>query len=631
MDFLDRAPAPRRRFLHLLAGAVLASIACLFVSVRAADAATVPARTANSFVESIGVNTHFYYGDTPYVENFPVVKQRLAELGVNHIRENIAPSTNPGQIKRLNELGALGIKSDLILGVPTNGTAKLEEMLNTVKTQLSGSVDAVEGPNEWDQSGNPNWVNLLREYQQRLYASVKSNPALSGLTVVGPSIVTAADEEKLGQIPGMLDVGSMHTYAPNFVPEKLVPECLERAQLNAGTAKPSWATEAGYNTAMNYEGSLPPVSEAAQAAYMPRLLLENYRVGFQRTYMYELLDEAPDPSQENREDHWGLLRNDLTPKPAFTAIKNLVSLLKDPGAEFTPDSLAVNVGGNTSELHQVLLQKRDGSYYLALWRASSLWSTQARTAMVATSSAVNLSFGQPIAKAEKFLPDSSTAAVESLNSPKAMSLEVGPEVVLVKLTPGEGEAPEAGAPVSTPVEEETTPTPPVTTPVPPVTLPVETPVSVPVSTTAPSTTSPATSPSNTTLGSTTTTHSGSATVGNETTKGQGTTPAPTAGTSPSGGKKTSGGGKVSVWPGRKSVRAGQTIAIRGRVTAAVSQVPVAVERWEAGWKVVGSGHTSTTGNFQAKVKLAADGPRVEKLRVVTAQAASPAIQVHVLD
>jgi hypothetical protein len=623
MDFLVPAAATRRhRSLRRALCAVLASLTCLsFVGISSADATSIPSRTANSFVESIGVNTHFYYSDTPYVENFETVKSRLAELGVSHIRENIAPSSNPGQVQRLKELAALGIKSDLILGVPTNGTAKLEEMLSTVKNQLSGTVEAVEGPNEFDAGGTANWEAMLREYQQRLYTSVKSNPALSSLTVVGPSVVTAADEESLGGISQMLDVGSMHTYATDFVPEKLVPECLQRAQLNAGTVKPSWATEAGYNTAMNYSGSLPPVSEAAQAAYMPRLLLENYRVGFARTYMYELLDEAPDPSGTDREAHWGLLRNDLTPKPAFTAVKNLISILKDPGPEFSSTPLALNVTGNTNELHQVLLQKRDGTYYVALWRSSSLWSTTSRTALAATTTGVTLNFGQSIQTAERFLPDSSTSPVESVPSPKSLNVEVGPEVVLVKLTPS------GSAPVGSVTESPSTPT---------IESPKTTEPPSPKITEPPSgtTTTPTQTDGKPTTGSDSASGSGSTET---TTHPTSTTTAPVAdSTKPvkntsgksarHGAKVTVKTAKVTVKTRRRSARAGRPISIHGRlVAAAAAQVSVRVEQWEGSWQVVGSGRTSGSGQFETTVELPAGAAQ---LRVVAPQA-TPSVPIRV--
>ena len=242
----------------------------------AATASPTPSRPADSFVGSIGVNTHFYYSDTPYVQNFDLVKQRLSELGVRHVRENIAPDNRPDQYRRLRELAAVGIKGDLILGDPRNGISTLDHMLSVVKTELPGALDAVEGPNEFNAQGVTDWVPKLREYQQHLYTAVKSDPSLSSLTVIGPSITSWRAAEELGDISGMLDVGGVHPYTSK-PPETVVNEAVERAAQNAGT-KPAFTTETGYHTALNYSGPewFLPVTEAAQAVYMPRVFLGTF-------------------------------------------------------------------------------------------------------------------------------------------------------------------------------------------------------------------------------------------------------------------------------------------------------------------------------------------------------------------
>ena len=93
------------------------------------------------------------------------------------------------------------------------------------------------------------------------------------------------------------------------------------------------ATESGYHTALSWDGSHPAVTESAQARYIPRLSLEFYEAGLPRTYMYELIDQGT--SLTHREDHFGLLRNDGTEKPAFRALASMIAILKDPGSTFT--------------------------------------------------------------------------------------------------------------------------------------------------------------------------------------------------------------------------------------------------------------------------------------------------------
>src|SRR6185369_13361118 len=131
--FVERCPAVETSAvdarLAKLALPALLTISLLLPA--AASAAT--ARSAGSFVDSIGVNTHFSYADTVYDSRFEQVKAKLAELGVRHIREGLMPD-RPGQYEFLRELAGTGVRSTLILGDPDQGTENLDELLATLRT-----------------------------------------------------------------------------------------------------------------------------------------------------------------------------------------------------------------------------------------------------------------------------------------------------------------------------------------------------------------------------------------------------------------------------------------------------------------------------------------------------------------
>src|SRR5690349_14849382 len=132
----------RRASLSTLA----VSAAALLASVPAASADT--ARPADSFVDSVGVNVHLTYGDTAY-GNFSLVRRRLDELGVRHIRDGLCGSCG-WQLDSLRTLAGDGIHADLIVGWVNNRTGTLSANLAAVKSKLLGSVDMLEAPNEWD-------------------------------------------------------------------------------------------------------------------------------------------------------------------------------------------------------------------------------------------------------------------------------------------------------------------------------------------------------------------------------------------------------------------------------------------------------------------------------------------------
>jgi hypothetical protein len=411
--------------------------------------AGVDARQADTFVDSIGVNVHLAFDDTPYVSAFPTVARRLEELGVRHIRDELYPD-RADQYQRLNALAAAGIGSTLIVGSPANGVAGLETLLGVAGDDIDG-VDALEGPNEYSTSGDPEWQPHLVAYQQALYEQAKGDPALSSLPVIGPSIVHG-DQDELGDISPSLDLGNIHSYPQGNPPDKL-GSAIARAELNSAQ-KPIAATETGYHTALNWSGEHPPVSEAAMATYMPRLYLEYFRWGVARTFSYELLDEWPDPGLDERESDFGLLRNDLEPKPAFEALRNTIAILEDPGTPFAPAALdyalsedGVEISGPESpRLHKALLQKRDGSYYLALWRTASVWDPATGEPLAAPSEPLEVTVEPGIESATAYLPNVSAAPVWSLTQPDdPITVGVGPAVTVLRLVPGtSGSEPEAG-------------------------------------------------------------------------------------------------------------------------------------------------------------------------------------------
>jgi hypothetical protein len=106
------------------------------------QAAPVTAKSADSFVDSIGVHVHLTYDDTPYKRFDDVVQPRLQEIGIRHIRDG--GHDDEGYINKLKKLALLGVKSDLIF----QGYS-IDYVLGLVKS-LPGVVEAVEGPNESD-------------------------------------------------------------------------------------------------------------------------------------------------------------------------------------------------------------------------------------------------------------------------------------------------------------------------------------------------------------------------------------------------------------------------------------------------------------------------------------------------
>jgi hypothetical protein len=435
-------------------------------------ASAEPARPADAFVDSVGVNVHLTYDDTAYGD-FATVRSRLDELGVRHVRDGLCGPCG-WQQDRLLALAADGIHADLIVGTPTNVTGTLAQNLDVVRTRLLPSADMLEAPNEWDlfSGWSAGWVTDLRTYQSALWQAVSGDDRLARLPVAGPSLVGYGSRDQLGSLATQLDLGNLHSYPGGQPPEtNLDYELWQAAKVSGG--KPVVATETGYHNAIaqaNWDH--PGVPEDVAAAYLPRLFLEYFRRGIARTYSYELLDERPGVAATQQEQSFGLLRADYTRKPAYVALRNLIAALADPGPALAGTTeVPVSVSTTAPDVQKLLLRKRDGRVDVVLWRTASLWDTASRTRLSVPAVPVTVSGGAAAGSACAIDPARSAAGTPLSVSAGATTVAVGASPLIVELTP-------APAPTATPTP---TPTPaPTVTPAPtPTPRPTPTPTPTP--------------------------------------------------------------------------------------------------------------------------------------------------------
>jgi hypothetical protein len=398
--------------------------------------APVAATPADAVVESIGVNTHLGYTDTPY-NDFALVRQRLRELGIRYIRDSVSQD-RPDVYAKMRELAGDGVHLDAIAGDPLQrwNIGTIDQQLDLIQKELTSSVISIEGPNEYDLQGDPDWISILRSYTQQLSEGVRARPGLAALPVLCPSIVRRENMAATGDLSPWCDYGNTHTYLSGEMPERdSIWDGELAAAANNSAAKPVQVTETGYHNGVNGTVGHLGTSELASGIYMPRLFLENFRRGLLRSYAYELLDQREDPSKTDIEAAFGLLRNDFSKKPAAVAVERLIGLLSDRGASFKPTGLAYRLEGAPATARQLLLQKRDGSFDLVLWNAVSVWDTEQRVDTNPPDVPVTLTLGEPIAGAEVFEPNTSADPVATFASPTSVALDLSERVTVVKLVP----------------------------------------------------------------------------------------------------------------------------------------------------------------------------------------------------
>jgi hypothetical protein len=391
------------------------------------------ARPAAAFAGSVGVNVHATYGDTAYGDWDRVIGD-LRRLGVRHVRDGIKvyPDTayNHWQFDRFHALAAAGIRVTAIMAWPGSDQGTPEALLAAVRHDVPDAVEALEGPNEYDMRGDPDWPRRLRDYQRRLYTLAKADPATARLPVLAPSLTSWQARAAVGDLGAWADAGNLHPYPAGAAPELggLEREVAEARRLKR--SGPLEATETGYHAALAQPGGQPPVPDTVAAAYLPRLLLDNFARGIRRTFLYELLDEKPDPARVSQEQHWGLFDVSHRAKPQARTVARLLELLADPGRSFSAGSLAYELQAPPDVRH-VLLAKRDGSFALVLWRAAPLWDPAARRRLTANAASARLTFRRAFQARARPLDGAPRARAHG----RRMQVTVGPMPVVVALRP----------------------------------------------------------------------------------------------------------------------------------------------------------------------------------------------------
>jgi hypothetical protein len=386
------------------------------------------AATNYQFTDSVGVNVHLGYSGTVYTTHFPQIMNAMIDLGVKHYRDGLSQFAPPIQYENAEMLGKAGLKADWLMDI--NSSAAI---LNSAYTNAPDVTAAFEGPNEIDADVGPQVLNFM----QLLNDTVRSNPATATMPIIAPSFKTGSSFATQGSLSNLINFGNMHDYFGNRNPETgpyggtyyncvgygTMQFAICWAQL-IGINEPVISTETGYESGVG-------LSDAIIGRYELRTLFESLNLGISRTYLYSLIDYDT--------DHYGLLTESFSPKPAYTAIQNVLSLLQDVNFG-QPGKLNYTLTGQTQNVDQRLLQKSNGSFYLAIWLGvQGADPDDPSTTYNVAPQSVTLSTNTPIAAATTYVLDDGgnvTSTSTGLTN-ESLSISVTDRVTLVALSPGQ--------------------------------------------------------------------------------------------------------------------------------------------------------------------------------------------------
>jgi hypothetical protein len=398
------------------------------------------ASAAASFVSSVGVVTHLSYTDTPYYTQFPQILSALQSLGVRHIRDGYYPWTASDPIVQAHQqIASAGIKCDYVVPYDLTTTPQAIEQF----APMVGDMESLEPPNECDVSGGCGGFGAAAIDNLVAFLPIVNTAAKTlNVPTLGPAFVNQVSYEQAGNLSSDMTVNNLHIYFGGRNPGSAgwgatdaegnsygsFAWWLDQAAID-GPGLPSEITETGY---ISSETTSTPYTlpDSVEASYAPRTLLLAYKSGFKQAFLYELLDEISSPG-------YGLLNADLSPKPAFTAVKNLLSRLSDKGASFTAGSLPYVLSGGDENLNHLLLQKSNGSYWLVLWLEEPSWNpvNAAPIAVAPENITLELNGAYKTTTAYQFDSNGNSGTLDLKMNTYYANLTVSDQITIVKITP----------------------------------------------------------------------------------------------------------------------------------------------------------------------------------------------------
>ena len=411
------------------------------------DPTGTTAVSIDTVLDSIGVCTHVAQG----IDDPTKSATAMTYAGLRNLRDDGNPNAVQGWIA-MHQSAA--VRVCVLSNQDVASTLGMAKDLNA-----AGALLAVEGPNEpnnfpvtyMGQKSSGTTFTPVANFQRDLYAAVKAEPSLGGIPVFHSSEAGGSEPDNVGlqflTIPGdagttmpagtkYADFANTHNYVCGHS-SQLVDNVAWNASdptLNgdwdgvyveyghtwnkgfAGYAKPDLVTLPRVTTETGWvtTGS-GAITEEQQGRIFMDLYLSAFKQGFAYTFIYMLRD---DPNQ----GYWGLFDTGYQPKTSGTYLHNLTTILAGAGTN-APGKLDYSVAPEPATVHDLLLQKSDGTFALVLWDERPGGGSDTVT--------VNLGTSRP--NVTVYDPTTGTAPTQTLHGVSAVPLTLGDHPVVIEL------------------------------------------------------------------------------------------------------------------------------------------------------------------------------------------------------
>jgi len=412
------------------------------------DDTGVQAVSAATFLGSIGVCVHVTQGvDAPAAS-----ATAMAYAGIRNLRDDGAAGTVASWIAMYKQAG---VRTNFlpVTDLPT-------EISIAKQLQAAGALLSIEGPNEPNnfpvtyggQTSSSTTFVPVADFQRDLYAAVRAEPTLAGIPVFHSSEAGGSEPDDVGlqflTIPpdagttmpagtAYADYANTHNYVCGHSGQLVDNVCWDAVDPTLNGDWDGLYVEYGHTWNGGFPGytdpqldTLPRVStetgwvtqgtgaitEEQQARIFLNLYLSAYKRGWSYTFIYMLRD---DPVQ----GYWGLFDTSYTAKTSGTYLHNLTTLLADAAAAPT-GKLDYTVPNEPATVHDLLLQRSDGSFALAIWDEHPAGGTDT----------VTVDLTKPRSSVVVYDPTTGTTATQTLANASSVPLTLTDHPVILDLT-----------------------------------------------------------------------------------------------------------------------------------------------------------------------------------------------------
>jgi hypothetical protein len=425
-------------------------------------AAPDAAVATTDFLNSIGVVTTFPDRGQPLARTIEMVRYcgfRWVRAGIEGLSDN-GPTTMQTYLDLHRETGVR-----LSWGLVSGGT-DLKELVETGKVLAeAGALLAFEGnnePNNWgvtyqgEKGGGRerSWLAVAR-LQRDLYQAVKSDSVLAKYPVWSIS-EAGAERDNVGlqflSIPpnaqtlmpdGTMyaDYANAHNYiyhphspypADNKTWDAADPTAASKVDGLAGNFGLTWARRfRGYN--QDQLATLPrvttetgikieePITEEMHGLTLMNLYLAQFKRGYAHTSVYLLRDRTDEDGNQS----FGFYRADYLPRKAAIYLHNLTTILSDKGTLAKPGQLDFAIVNQPRTVHELLLQRSDGTFQLIVWDER-----------LSGQDLVRIQLGVRHASATIYDPTIGIEPIQTLTDVGSLELTLSDHPIIIAILPG---------------------------------------------------------------------------------------------------------------------------------------------------------------------------------------------------